>query len=250
MTGEQRWDAETYARNARFVADLGAAALDLLAPKRDERILDLGCGDGALTERIVATGACVVGGDTSQELIAAARARGLDARLIDGQHLTFVDEFDAVFTNAALHWMRDTNAVLAGVFRALWPGGRFVGEFGGHGNVAAICTALIAVLDARGVDGAARFPWYFPTPTAVARLLERHGFAVETIASFPRPTPLPTGMRGWLETFANPLLGGFETNERSRVLDSVTAALAPSLCDDEGRWTADYVRLRFAAHRP
>ncbi|MGO4847358.1 class I SAM-dependent methyltransferase [Inquilinus sp. 2KB_12] len=177
----QSWSAEGYARNARFVADLGQPVLDLLAPQAGERILDLGCGDGALTAKLVAAGATVVGADASAELVAAARALGLDARIADGQALAFDAEFDAVFTNAALHWMRDADAVIAGVKRALKPGGRFVGEFGGHGNVAAIATALIAALSARGIDGAARVPWFFSTPAEYAAKLEAQGFTVETI---------------------------------------------------------------------
>ncbi|WP_026874031.1 class I SAM-dependent methyltransferase [Inquilinus limosus] len=243
----QSWSAEGYARNARFVADLGQPVLDLLAPRPGERILDLGCGDGALTAKLAAAGAEVVGADSSAELVAAARALGLDARIADGQALPFAAEFDAVFSNAALHWMPKADAVIAGVRRALKPGGRFVGEFGGHGNVAAIVTALVAALNARGLDGAARVPWFFPTPAEYAAKLEAQGFRVDTIGLVPRPTPLPTGMRGWLDTFANPLLDGIDGPARSALLDEVEALLAPSLRDQAGQWTADYVRLRFAA---
>lgn len=243
----QSWSAEGYARNARFVADLGQPVLELLAPQPGERILDLGCGDGALTAKLVAAGATVVGADASAELVAAARALGLDARIADGQALPFDAEFDAVFSNAALHWMRQPDAVIAGVRRALKPGGRFVGEFGGHGNVAAIVTALVAALNARGLDGAPRFPWFFPTPAEYAAKLEAQGFRVDSIALVPRPTPLPTGMRGWLDTFANPFLDGIDPALRAPILDEVQALLAPSLRDQSGNWSADYVRLRFAA---
>lgn len=243
----QSWSAEGYARNARFVADLGQPVLELLAPKPGERILDLGCGDGALTAKLVQAGATVVGADSSAELVAAARALGLDARIADGQALSFAAEFDAVFSNAALHWMRRPDAVIAGVGRALKPGGRFVGEFGGHGNVAAIVTALVAALNARGLDGASRVPWFFPTPAEYAAKLEARGFRVDSIGLVPRPTPLPTGMRGWLDTFANPLLDGIGGAARAEILDEVEALLAPSLRDQSGNWSADYVRLRFAA---
>ncbi|WP_395678867.1 class I SAM-dependent methyltransferase [Inquilinus sp.] len=243
----QSWSAEGYARNARFVADLGQPVLELLAPRPGERILDLGCGDGALTVKLVQAGADVVGADASAELVAAARALGLDARIADGQALAFGAEFDAVFSNAALHWMRQPDAVIAGVRRALKPGGRFVGEFGGHGNVAAIVTALVAALNARGLDGAARVPWFFPTPAEYAAKLEAQGFRVDSIGLVPRPTPLPTGMRGWLGTFANPFLDGVDEAARGPILDEVQALLAPSLRDQSGNWSADYVRLRFAA---
>jgi trans-aconitate methyltransferase len=243
----QSWSAEAYARNARFVADLGQPVIELLAPRPGERILDLGCGDGALTTKLVAAGATVVGADASAELVAAARALGLDARIADGQALVFGPEFDAVFSNAALHWMKQPDAVIDGVRRALRPGGRFVGEFGGHGNVAAIVTALVAALNARGLDGAARIPWFFPTPAEYSAKLEAQGFRVDSIGLVPRPTPLPTGMRGWLDTFANPLLDGIAGAARTEILDEVEALLAPSLRDQSGNWTADYVRLRFAA---
>jgi len=125
---KQHWSAKRYARTAHFVPALGAPVLELLAPRPGERILDLGCGDGVLTEKIVAAGATVVAVDAGTDMVAAARARDLDARVMDGQKLTFEAEFDAVFSNAALHWMRDQEAVLAGVHRALKPAGRFVAE--------------------------------------------------------------------------------------------------------------------------
>ena len=246
MADKQTWSADSYGRDARFVSDLGADVVTLLAPKPGERILDLGCGDGALTEKIAAAGAEVVAVDSSPEFIAAARTRGLDARLMDGEALTFSDEFDAVFSNAALHWMRDAGAVLDGVSRALKPGGRFVAEFGGHGNVAAIATAMAAVARNRGVDPALAQPWYFPTPAEYANLLEDKGFSVETIFAFARPTPLPTGMKAWIAVFRDPLFKQFG-DAREEALDEVEALLAPALCDSSGKWHADYVRLRVAA---
>lgn len=243
----QTWAAETYDRNARFVSDLGGAVVEWLAPRAGERILDLGCGDGALTEKLVAAGAEVVGVDTSPELLEAARGRGLDARQMDGETLAFSAEFDAVFSNAALHWMTDPAAVIAGVARALKPGGRFVGEFGGHGNVAAIVTAMRAVGHAHGGDMALAGPWFFPTPDEYSALLEQGGFTVEAIGLFPRPTPLPTGMAGWLMTFRKPFFDQFSESERAAVAAEVEALLRPSLRDSKGNWTADYVRLRFAA---
>jgi trans-aconitate methyltransferase len=244
----QSWDAGCYARNARFVAELAAPVVELLAPRPGERILDLGCGDGALTEQLAALGCAVVGVDSGPAMVEAARARGLDARLVDGQALSFEAEFDAVFSNAALHWMRAPDAVIAGVRRALRPRGRFVGEFGGHGNVAAITVALVAVLAARGVDGIGAIPWYFPTPEAYARKLQIHGFTVDRIDLIPRPTLLPTDMAGWLETFADPFFARLPAELRAAARDEALALLAPCLRDERGRWTADYVRLRFAAH--
>src|SRR5947207_9860953 len=191
---KQHWSAERYAETAHFVPALGAPVLELLAPARGERILDLGCGDGVLTEKIVAAGTTVVAVDAGPDMVAAARARGLDARVVDGQKLTFSGEFDAVFSNAALHWMRDQQAVLAGVHRALKPGGRFVAEMGGHNNTAAIIVALSAVLARRGLDAHRLNPWYFPSAEAYRTKLEQAQFTVEEIVILPRPTTLPTGM--------------------------------------------------------
>lgn len=244
----QEWNASHYAENADFVPKLGGEVLKLLAPQAGQRILDLGCGDGALTERIAQTGANVLGIDASEEMVEAARQRGLNARVIDGHQLPFDHEFDAVFSNAALHWMLDPQKVLAGVKRALKPGGRFVAEFGGHGNVAAICTALIASLQFRGISSHGRHPWYFPTTQEYAHLLQTVGFHVNSIELIPRPTPLPTGMAGWLRTFANPFLHNLDQDLQEAIIDNTMNLLSHSLNDGQGNWTADYVRLRVSAH--
>jgi SAM-dependent methyltransferase len=243
----QSWDPDRYAKNARYVSDYGAPVLALLALRAGERVLDLGCGDGALTTQIAAAGAEVIGVDASAEMVAAARRRGLDARVMNGDMLSFAREFDAVFSNAALHWMREPDTVIAGVARALKPRGRFVGEFGGHGCVAAITVALVAVLARRGIDGAAAIPWYFPTVDDYRARLERGGFAAGYIELIPRPTPLPQGMAGFLETFAESFFRPLAPGERDAARAEVIELLRPVLCDDQGRWTADYIRIRFAA---
>jgi SAM-dependent methyltransferase len=247
----QQWNAQDYAQNAGFVPALGDVVLELLAPERGERILDLGCGDGVLTKRLVDAGAIVTGVDHSPEMIAVSMALGLDARIADATALPFNSEFDAVFTNATLHWVKaHPEACVAGVYRALKPGGRFVGEFGGHGCVAAVVVALLAELERRGVtDAAERIPWYFPTAEEYRVRLEAAGFNAEYVAVIPRPTALPTGMRGWLETFANRFCDAIPSAGRDSYLNDVTARLAPVLCDGQGRWTADYTRLRFKATR-
>jgi len=179
----QRWNAVSYADHAHFVPALGQPVLELLQPQSGERILDLGCGDGALTERLVAMGAQVVGIDNSPDMIAAARQRGLDARVTDARALGFENEFDAVFSNAVLHWIKDDpDAPIAGAFRALKTGRRFVGELGGHGNVAAITVALVASLERRGVkDAASWIPWYFPTVEEYELRLRRAGFVPRSV---------------------------------------------------------------------
>jgi trans-aconitate methyltransferase len=250
MSSQQTWDPAVYARNARFVSDLGAPVLELLAPRPGERILDLGCGDGVLTKKLVDLGCEVVAVDSSLPQVEAAKALGLDAHVMDAEALPFRDEFDAVFSNAVLHWIRRADPMIAAVCRSLRPGGRFVAECGGYGCVQKIRTALVEALDRRGIDGEARVPWYFPTPDDYAARLRRAGFRVDKIALIPRPTPLPGDVTGWLETFAQSFLQGLSGAARTDYLDEVRAALEPQLRDSAGVWVADYVRLRFAATRP
>jgi len=244
---EQRWDPQTYAQHARFVSDLGSPVVDLIAPRPGERILDLGCGDGALTEKLVASGASVVAVDASAEQVAGARARGLDARVARGEALPFVSEFDAVFSNAALHWMREAAAVISSVHRALRPGGRFVAEMGGAGNVAAIRSSLVSALGHRGIDGTALDLLFLPTAEEYAALLEAGGFSVRTISLFARPTPLPGELSAWLETFAQSFLRAVPDEDRPRLMEDVSTTLRPRLYQAGRGWVADYVRLRFAA---
>jgi trans-aconitate methyltransferase len=242
-----RWMSDTYKEHAAYVPELGAAVLVLLDPKPGEHILDIGCGEGSLTEKIVSAGARVVGIDTSDAMVAAATARGLDARLIDAEHMPFDREFDAVFSNAALHWVHDHDALLAGVHRALKPGGRFVAEFGGHGNVAAIEVAIHTVLTRRGWTS--DIHRYYPTPAEYAARLQSQDFAIDQIDLIPRPTPLPTGIRGWLETFERATLDRLPPHQRALFLQDVEDLLEKDICDRAGNWTAHYVRLRFRARR-
>lgn len=249
MNNKQTWNPERYARNARFVAELGMPVVELLAPKAGERILDVGCGDGALTMKLIELGCSVVGIDGSAEQIQAAQKLGIDAHVMDAQAMTFQNEFDAVFSNAAFHWMKRPDDVIAGAWRALKPGGRFVAEFGGYGCVEKIKSALVAALNRRGYNGEAAVPWYFPTVEEYGQRLEARGFKISYIALIPRPTPLPGDITGWLETFAESFIKVLAEAERAGFIDEVRDALQPQLCDAEGTWVADYVRLRFAAQR-
>ena len=170
---------------------------------------------------------------------------------MEATELTFDREFDAVFSNAVLHWIKhNPDAAIASAYRALRSPGRFVGEMGGHGCVAAINLALMVGLEKRGIKNAASLcPWYFPTVDDYTSRLERAGFVAETVQLIPRPTPLPAGMRAWLETFANPFCATLPEDQREDFLDEATKMLRPVLCDERGCWTADYMRLRFLARK-
>jgi trans-aconitate methyltransferase len=247
------------------VPALGDVILQSLAPRRGERILDVGCGDGALTARIAAAGARVVGVDASRELVQVAQARDLDVRLGDAAELEFDSEFDAVFSNAALHWVLDHRGAASGMFAALRPGGRLVVEFGGFGNIAAIRTALLAALRSRGVVVGASgtndsemtgqvmpADQFYPTAECYAQVLTEAGFTEVHAELVPRPTPLAAGMVAWLSTFRGGLMDVLEVHgaARQEVFDEVADLLRPALCADDGMWWADYVRIRAWAIRP
>jgi SAM-dependent methyltransferase len=247
-----RWDAADYAANAAFVPALGEPVVALLAPCAGERILDVGCGDGVLTGRLVVAGAEVVGVDASPEMIAAARAKGLDAYVADAQALGFDGEFDAAFSNAALHWMLDGAAVAASVFRALKPGGRFVGEMGGEGNVATIWAAVRAELARRGHVTRPQDTHWYPAVDAFTTVYAAAGFVEIEAELIPRPTTLPAGVAGWVRTFRHGLMdaGGISEPEQAEIAAAVERACAPALLKADGTWIADYVRLRFSMRKP
>jgi trans-aconitate methyltransferase len=244
---EQTWDAEVYESNARFVSDLAMPVVELLDPQPGERILDLGCGDGVLTKKLEDMGCELVGIDGSPELVQAARRLGVDVNVEDAREMNFCGEFDAVFSNAVLHWIKDADRVIRNVFAALRPGGRFVAECGGHKCVETIHSALMGELERRGYDGRAASPWYFPSVEDYGERLSRAGFRVQYIEVIPRPTRLPGDISGFLETFGGSFTSVLPVADRRAYLADVRSRLKPLLCADDGIWTADYTRLRFKA---
>jgi trans-aconitate methyltransferase len=249
----QTWNTEAYAANGRFVATLASDVVALLAPKPGEQILDLGCGDGALTEELAATGAIVLGVDASPTMLTAARQRNLNVEQHDATALPYHHQFDAVFSNAALHWITGVSgqqAMLAGIHRSLRTGNpkaRFVAEMGGQGNIAAIRTALQATLAPFHIDAETAAASFYPAPAVYRRLLEEAGFTIQSIDLVPRPTPLPNGMESWLNTFRNGILDQLDPTDRTTAVNNTVKLLEPILRDHDGNWTADYVRLRFHA---
>lgn len=254
--GTNEWDPEDYDDGHGFVYEYGADVVDLLDPRPGERILDLGCGTGHLTAELataVGEEGRVLGIDQSAEMIDEARVEYPDLEFVraDAREFAAEEVFDAVFSNAALHWISDQGAVTAAVADLLRPGGRFVAELGGSGNVATIVDAVDSVCDERGYD--VEDPWYFPTVGEHATLLESHGFEVRYARLFDRPTDLDgeSGLREWLGMFGDSLLAPLTPEEREAVVADIEDRLRGKLYDTETEtWTADYRRLRFVAVVP
>lgn len=239
-----RWDAVDYARVGAFVSELGMAALDLLDPKPGERILDVGCGDGVLTKKIAERGAQVTGIDNSLDMIGAARANGVDALVVDSADMHFDREFDAAFSNAALHWMLDKQTVARGIFRALKPGGRFGGEMGGEGNLKKLREALDEELVIRGYAPPVEASNWYASAEDFANVYEAAGFDHIDARLIDRPTPLEHGIAAWVTTFRKGWLDRADVpvQERAEIGAAVASRIPSSV--------ADYVRLRFIMRKP
>lgn len=248
----ERWAADAYDGDHGFVAAYGADVVDRLDPKPGERILDLGCGTGHLTAEIAASGAHVIGLDRAPDMLSSARHDYPDHSFLrgDARALPLCIPFDAIFSNAALHWVPDQDGAIAEVTRLLAPGGRFVGELGGHGNVETIVTALADELRARDIP--VGDPFYFPSVGEYASLLERCGLEVRSMSLFNRPTPLDAGDAGlskWIDMFGTEILAAATPTERREIVTAVEDRLRPEHYDGT-RWIADYRRLRFVAVLP
>jgi trans-aconitate methyltransferase len=247
MTG---WDTDRYQRQFGFVSALGGDVLELLDPAPGETVLDLGCGTGELAAELQRRGARVLALDSDPAMVATARQRLGDDRVLlaDGHDFILPEPVDAVFSNAALHWMPRPAEVVGRVRAALRPGGRFVAELGGAGNIATILEALGAAMAEAGLPGPTS-PWYFPTPAQYATLLEAAGFRVARMEHFPRPTPLeggPDGLADWLAMFGGSLTAAVPPDRLRQVVARTGELAAPRLYRD-GQWSADYWRLRFVA---
>ena len=248
------WNANLYNAKHDFVWKFGSDVVSLLDPRAGERILDLGCGTGHLTAQIAESGAEVLGVDRSAEMVAAAQAAypNLKFEVVDARKLAFDEMFDAVFSNATLHWIHEPEAVLQGIFKALRPGGRFVAELGGKKNIRAMQDAFDSAL----VElGAAKYgevqPWYYPSVSEYSMLAEKNGFEVKFITLFDRPTGLAdgaAGMRNWINMFGGDYLAKAGEAKHEEFLHVVEEKLRPQLFR-KGQWWADYRRLRLVAYK-
>ena len=244
VASTSKWDAADYARVGSFVAELGGAALDLLDPKEGERILDVGCGEGTLTMKIIERGATVLGIDNSAEMIAAARSKGVDALLLPAEDMQFFAEFDAAFSNATLHWVLAKEQAARAIFRALKPGGRFAGEMGGEGNLEKLREALDEELIIRGYVPPVEASNWYASPGEFATVYEAAGFREVDARLIQRPTQIDHGVAAWVTTFRKGWLDRAQVPEGER--DEIGAAVA----DRVGSNVADYVRLRFIMRKP
>ena len=244
VASTSQWDAADYARVGGFVPELGQAALVLLDPQPGEHILDVGCGDGTLTLKIKEMGADVVGIDNSLSMVAAAKAKGLDARLMDAAQLKFGEAFDAAFSNATLHWVLDKERAARAIWFALKPGGRFAGEMGGDGNLARLRETLDEVLVERGFGPPTYAANWYPAPEEFTALYEQAGFRDIEARLIDRPTVLEHGVAAWVTTFRAGWLdrAGVPHEERQSIADAVAERVGSNI--------ADYVRLRFIMRKP
>lgn len=247
----QQWNANLYDTKHKFVSSLATETVELLSPKVGERILDIGCGTGHLTQEIANCGAEVLGVDSAETMILQARQNypNLQFAVMDAINLEFTEEFDAVFSNAVLHWIKQPEKVIAGVWKSLKPGGRFVAEFGGKGNINSIQTALErAICQENSAFENLLNPNYFPSIAEYGSLLEKQGFELTFATLFARPTPLDgeSGMVNWLQMFRNSVLAAFSEDTQAKILANVVEQLRPTLYKN-GTWFADYRRLRIVA---
>jgi len=249
--GDNAWDSSLYDDSHSFVYEYGEDLVDLLDPQHGELVLDVGCGTGHLTHHITERGAEVVGIDNARDMVVQAREEYPDLHLVrgDARSLPVKRTFDAVFSNAALHWVPDPDAVVTGVRSALGPDGRFVAEFGGEGNVGTIVETMVEVIQASGYE--LRDPWYFPGIAEYTALLDRHGLEPRYARLFDRPTTLEgkDGLRDWMAMFTDSFFAAVPPTERDDLVGRIEDRLREELYDPEAdAWVADYRRLRVEAH--
>jgi len=248
------WIATTYDNKLSFVSELGKKILELLNVQKGEKVLDLGCGTGDLAHFIHDLGAIVYGIDFSEAMIQQARQKypDLSFDVADVHTYRTSEQYDAVFSNAALHWMKQPEKAIESSWLALRAGGRFVAEFGGKRNIQSVYQAILHTFARRGLNSAERNPWYFPTIGEYSHLLEQQGFRITYARHFDRPTPLAGGEESiihWLNIFAAPFFTDWNDQDKHQAMEEIAADLKTSLWKD-GQWIVDYSRIQIIAYKP
>lgn len=244
---KDQWDAVLYDDKHSFVSKFGSSLIDLLEPKKGEKILDVGCGTGDLAKIMASAGADVIGIDLSENMIRKAKEKfpTIPFFVKDVIQLDAHNEFDAVFSNATLHWVQPPEKALANIFNSLKEGGRFVAEFGGKGNVEKITQQIFKQIKEAGIEKNIISPWYFPSIGEYSSLMESIGFRVTFAMHYDRPTPLEgeDGLRNWIAMFASQLFEGMNEESKQEIITNVENVIRPSLFEN-GTWFADYKRIR------
>ncbi|MCP4969433.1 MAG: methyltransferase domain-containing protein [Arcobacter sp.] len=246
MKESNDWNATKYNKHADFVSNLAMPVIELLNPKKDEKILDLGCGEGTLAVEIKKFNTNVIALDLSEDMVEKAKAKGLEAYVMSATELEFEKDFDAVFSNAVLHWVKDSKTAINKIYAALKDKGRFIAEFGGYGNIKYLTDAMEEVFNNNPQYGKFNNPWYFPKDIEYKELLESNGFKVEYIEIIPRPTQIDD-ILNWLTVFANGIVSHLSNEEQENFKKEVREILKPKIYTKKDGWTADYVRLRLKA---
>lgn len=246
MKESNDWNATKYNKHADYVSNLGMPVIDLLDPQKNERILDLGCGEGTLASKIQKFDTEVIALDLSADMVEKTKAKGIEAYVMSATELKFKNEFDAVFSNAVLHWVKERNTAISKIHTALKNGGRFIAEFGGYENIKYLTDAMQEVFNNNPEYGRFNNPWYFPKDTEYKKLLESNGFKVEYIEIIPRPTQIDD-ILNWLTVFANGIVSHLSKEQQKNFKNEVREILKPKIYTEENGWVADYVRLRLKA---
>ncbi|MDC0933296.1 class I SAM-dependent methyltransferase [Arcobacteraceae bacterium] len=246
MKESNDWNANKYKKHADFVSVLALPVVELLDPKKDEEVLDLGCGEGTLALEIKKHGANVRAVDLSSEMVEKTQSKGIEASVMSATNLTFENQFDAVFSNAVLHWVKDSELAIQKINKALKKEGRFVAEFGGYGNIKNLTDAMQEVFDNHTSWGQFENPWVFLKDSEYKILLEKNGFDVEYIELIQRPTPIDD-IVNWLDVFANGITKNLSKEQKEIFKEKVREVLKPKQYNEKDGWSADYVRLRVKA---
>ena len=241
-----KWNADNYNKHADFVSNLALPVVDLLNPQKNERILDLGCGDGTLAVEIEKFNTKVVAVDLSESMVEKTKEKSIEAYIMSATELPYENEFNAVFSNAVLHWVKEPETAISKISNALKTNGRFIAEFGGYGNIKYLTDAMQEVFDKNKEYGEFNNPWYFPKDTDYKQMLEANGFEVEYIELIPRPTKIDD-ITNWLDIFANGIVSHLTEEQQSVFKEEVRGILKPKIYNEKDGWVADYVRLRFKA---